>query len=103
MGVYGPAHHEASPAFLAEISDKVATCRHPVLMGGDFNLLRCAQDKNNDHINWSRVDLFNKNIAAWALIEVPRTGARYTWSNKQRDPVRCVLDRVLFAPELDAL
>ena len=103
IGIYGPANHAASPAFLDEVSTKVAQCRYPVLMGRDFNLMRGEMDKNNDSINWNRVDLFNNHIATWALREVTRSGARYTWSNKQRAPVRCVLERVFIAPELDIL
>ena len=42
IGVYGPANHSASAEFLDEISAKVASCRFPILMGGDFKLLRGA-------------------------------------------------------------
>jgi hypothetical protein len=66
---------------------------------GDFNFIRGAQDKNNDNINWPLVNAFNDSIARLALREVARTGARFTWSNRQRSPVRCVLDRVLVSPE----
>jgi hypothetical protein len=34
-----------------------------------------------------------------ALREVARVGSRFTWSNRQRNPVRCVLDMVLVSPE----
>ena len=103
IGVYGPANHSASAEFLDEISAKVASCRFPILMGGDFNLLRGAQDKNNDRLNWARIEMFNDHISSWALREMPRSGASYTWSNKQLNPVRCVLDRVFIAPQLDNL
>jgi exonuclease III len=101
IGVYGPADHAFTQVFLQEISARVAASDLPILMGGDFNLLRDAADKNNDRVNWARMDLFNDNIASWGLREIPRTGARYTWTNKRLNPVRCVLDRVLIAPELD--
>jgi hypothetical protein len=66
---------------------------------GDFNLIRGAQDKNNSNINWPLVNAFNDTIARLALREVARSGARFTWSNRQRNPIRCVLDRVLVSPE----
>jgi exonuclease III len=66
---------------------------------GDFNLIRGAQDKNNSNINWPLVIAFNDTIARLALREVARSGARFTWSNRQRNPIRCVLDRVLVSPE----
>jgi exonuclease III len=101
VGVYWPADHTHSQEFLQEISARVAVSELPILMGGDFNLLRDAADKNNDRVNWARMDAFNDNIANWGLREIPRTGARYTWTNKRLNPVRCVLDRVFIAPELD--
>ncbi|KAK1678465.1 hypothetical protein QYE76_039313 [Lolium multiflorum] len=40
------------------------------MLMGDFNLIRGAQDKNNNNINWALVNLFNDAIARWALLEV---------------------------------
>jgi endonuclease/exonuclease/phosphatase family metal-dependent hydrolase len=74
---------------------KVALSQYPVVVAGDFNLVRGSADKNNSNIDWSRVSLFNDSIARMGLGEIRRTGARFTWSNKQANPVRSVLDRVL--------
>ena len=41
--------------------------------------------------------MFNSAIAAMALREVTRSGATFTWTNKQLDPVRSVLDRVFMS------
>jgi hypothetical protein len=101
IGIYGPADHGRSRAFLEEISAKVARTNSPLLMGGDFNLIRAACDKNNDHLNWRLMDLFNEHIATWALREIPRSGARFTWTNRQLNPVRSVLDRVFISPALE--
>jgi exonuclease III len=101
MGIYEPADHSHSQTFLAEISNKISSSVSPLLVGGDFNLIRGGADKNNDNINWARVDMFNEAIGDWALREIPRTGARYTWSNRQLNPVRSVLDRVFISPELE--
>ncbi|XP_071674451.1 uncharacterized protein [Lolium perenne] len=46
---------------------------------------------------------FNDCIASLALREIRLTGARYTWTNRQLSPVRCVLDRVLVSPEWEGL
>jgi hypothetical protein len=78
MGIYGPVEHGRSHGFLAEISDKIASCKLPRLMGGDLNLIRSVADKNNDNLNLPLIDLFNDSIASWDLREIPRTGARYT-------------------------
>jgi hypothetical protein len=99
IGVYGPANHSRSSLFLNNLEDKVSHCSLLVVVMGDFNLIRGAQDKNNDNINWPLVNAFNNSIAQLALREVARTGARFTWSNRQRSPVRCMLERVLVSPE----
>jgi hypothetical protein len=56
IGIYGPADHARSRGFLDEISDKVARCTLPIIMGGDFNLIRTAEDKSNDNLNWPLID-----------------------------------------------
>ena len=78
VGVYGPADHAHSAAFLQELELKVNSSPYPVVVGGDFNLIRGPQDKNNNNINWPRVNLFNDAIASLALREISRTGAAYT-------------------------
>jgi hypothetical protein len=82
MGIYGPADHTSSLRFLEEILNKVARSNLPIIMGGDFNLMCIPKDKNNDHINWARLDLLNEHISNWAVREIPRIGARFTWSNR---------------------
>jgi hypothetical protein len=78
IGVYGPADHVRTSEFLQELENKVSCSQHPVVVGGDFNLIRGAQDKNNDNINWPRVHLFNDCIARLALRELKHNGARFT-------------------------
>jgi hypothetical protein len=75
----------------------------PLMVGGDFNLIRGFRDKNNSNINCPRVYSFNDCIANLELREIRRTGARYTWSNKQLNPVRCVLDRVFMSTDWETL
>jgi hypothetical protein len=72
------------------------------VVGGDFNLIRRVEDKNNSNINWPRVHLFNDCIARLSLRELNRSGAMFTWSNKKTNPVRSMLDRVLVSPEWEA-
>nr|XP_040252309.1 lysine-rich arabinogalactan protein 19-like [Aegilops tauschii subsp. strangulata] len=50
--VYGPADHSQSAEFLGELQAKVTTVTAaalPVLVGGDFNLIKSGADKNNTH------------------------------------------------------
>jgi exonuclease III len=70
VGVYGPADHSRSPIFLQELEEVVTRATSPVLIAGDFNLIRGSADKNNRNIDWSRVNLFNETIARLQLREV---------------------------------
>ena len=97
--VYGPADHSRSPAFLLELKSKVERCSSPVVVAGDFNLIRSSDDKSSSNVDVPRMRMFNDCIADLALREIPRVGARYTWSNNRVDPVRSVLDRVLVSVE----
>ena len=49
--VYGPADHSFSHLFLDELSIKIESCTLPMVIRGDFNLLRCPLDKNNDNFS----------------------------------------------------
>ncbi|XP_071678261.1 uncharacterized protein [Lolium perenne] len=100
--VYGPADHRRTEEFLGELTQAVEEAPYPVVVGGDFNLIRAACEKSNDNISWSRVRRFNEAIATMALRELTRAGARFTWTNRRLRPTQCVLDRVLVSPAWEA-
>jgi hypothetical protein len=87
IGVYDPADHARSSKFLVDLEAKVQRSAFPVVVLGDFNLIRGAQDKNNSNINWSLVNAFNDTIARLALREVARSGARFLSSPSELLPV----------------
>jgi hypothetical protein len=101
--VDGPADHRRTLEFLAELLAAVSACTLPLVVGGDFNLITGSEDKNNASISWPRVLRFNECIINLALCEIRSGGARYIWSNKQLNPIRCVLDRVFISTELEGL
>ena len=72
-----------------------------MVVGGDFNLIRSEEDKNNNLVNFPRMQMFNDCIADMGLRELDRVGAKFTWTNRQADPTRSVLDRVFISPEWD--
>jgi hypothetical protein len=51
IGVYGPADHTRSIQFLVDLENKVQRSSFLVVVLGNFNLIRGAQDKNNSNIN----------------------------------------------------
>jgi exonuclease III len=93
--VYGPVHTERKSAFLQELNQKMLSVSWPIVMGGDFNLIRFSWEKSSDNCNQFWMDAFNKFILDNGLLELPRFGSKYTWTNKQLNPVMSVLDRVL--------
>jgi hypothetical protein len=60
--VYGPAQDDKKESFLAEM---VNMCSHetlPLMISGDFNIIRCFDEKNNDRFNNRWLFLFNDII-----------------------------------------
>jgi exonuclease III len=47
INVYGATQEEHKHKFLSELSFLCSRCRHPMLVGGDFNILRKDGDKIN--------------------------------------------------------
>jgi exonuclease III len=97
--VYGPAQHDWSREFIAELSRKCLFATLPMVLGGDFNLIREVGDKNNKSVN---LDLMNMFIDHHQLQEIRKNGTKFTWSNKQSDIVMVNLDRVLVSTEWEA-
>ncbi|WVZ88937.1 hypothetical protein U9M48_035404, partial [Paspalum notatum var. saurae] len=84
MVVYGPAQDEFKSAFHAEL---VQACQHnplPTLIGGDFNILRNSNEKNNESFDLREIDL---------------TRRQYTWANSLPKPTYEKLDSALMSTE----
>ncbi|KAE8790794.1 hypothetical protein D1007_34782 [Hordeum vulgare] len=88
-----------SEVFLTELKNKVERCSTPVVVAGDFNLIRWAFEKSSSNVDRGRMRMFNDCIGDLALWEIARVGARFTWTNKQEDPIQSVLDRVFVSPQ----
>lgn len=97
--VYGPAHHDQSRDFLEELEEVCDKASLPIVIGGDFNLIREAADKSSDHIDRNLINMFNSFIGTHQLRELARSGPRFTWSNKRANPVLANLDRILVSTE----
>jgi hypothetical protein len=95
LNIYGPAHDDRKIEFLEEIQNKVLSSDLPMMLGGDFNLVRKVEEKSSGNVDGHLMDAFNEMINVTSLRELHRSGSRYTWTNKQIPPIMCVLDRVL--------
>jgi hypothetical protein len=97
--VYGPAQGEHKERFLAEL---VNMCSHenlPLLIGGDYNILRHPSEKNNDRYEERWPFLFNAIIDGLNLRELEMSGRKYTWANNLAAPTFEKLVRILMTTE----
>jgi len=95
LNIYGPAHDDRKLEFLEEIQEKVLSSDIPMILGGDFNLVRRVEEKSSRNVDTHLMEAFNDMINFTSLRELHRSGSRFTWTNKQIPPIMCVLDRVL--------
>lgn len=59
---------------------------------GDFNLIRRQEDRNKPGGDINIMMAFNEAISHLYLVELPLHRQKYTWTNKQRDPLLQCLD-----------
>jgi hypothetical protein len=100
--VYGSSYEEKKHEFIPELHELFLNWEGPALIGGDFNLVRFIEDKNNGNIDFKWVDKFNAWIELWALMKIGVSGRNYTWGNNQEYPVMCKLDRIFCATSFDS-
>jgi hypothetical protein len=93
--VYGAAQYEDKDLFLQTFSDICENLDILSLIGGDFNILRFANEKNKGCGVTRFSDEFNSIINKFALRELPLSGGMFTWSNNQENPTLEKLDRIL--------
>jgi hypothetical protein len=100
--VYGLAQHDLLGDFIMELSEFCDDVSVPMVLGGDFNLIRDDKDMNKGQGDPKLMDLFNNFIRRYQLREIFMGGAKYTWSNKQKDPLLVKLDRILATTECES-
>jgi hypothetical protein len=101
INVYGAAQNDHKQKFLSELSSFCSNCSHPMLIGGDFNILRKDSDKNKPGGTNKWSSLFNSIIDVHDLIELDLSGRLFTWSNNRNPPTYEKLDIFLVSPEWD--
>jgi hypothetical protein len=93
--VYGPAQDEHKESFLAELVNMCSHKNLPLVMGGDYNILRHPSEKNNDNYQTRWPFLFNAIIDGLNFMELQMSGRKYTLVNNLANPTFERLDRVL--------
>jgi endonuclease/exonuclease/phosphatase family metal-dependent hydrolase len=85
--------------FLSELSAFCSRSIEPLLIGGDFNILRYMEERNRPHSLNRFSDMFNTLINFHELREIVMTGGLFTWSNNQEILILEKLDSVLATKE----
>jgi hypothetical protein len=86
------------------LRELVQTCSAenlPLLVGGDFNIIRSPHEKNNNSYEDKWPFLFNDVINNLDLRELELSGRQYTWANNLQSPTYKKLDRVLVSTECE--
>jgi len=98
-GVYGPQQDDQKIMFLQELHNIRQDCQGPWAIGGDFNLIYPAEDKNNANVNRAMMGWFRHFLDDMELNEIPLLGRKFTWSNDRVTPTLVRLDRVFMAAD----
>lgn len=98
-GVYGPQTDDLKVQFLQELRSVREACVGPWAVGGDFNLIYLAEDKNNNNLDRAMMGRFRRALSDLQLKELPLLGRKFTWSNERAAPTLVCLDRVFFTAD----
>ena len=99
VAVYGPAQEAHKTAFLRELVNLTRDNPHPILIGGDFNMLRYRHEKSRGRFDNHCPFLFNVVIESLDLREAALSGGQYTWANNFPIPTIEKPDRVLMTTD----
>ncbi|XP_062193487.1 uncharacterized protein LOC133896859 [Phragmites australis] len=99
MAVYGAAQPEYKELFLTELVHACSNLTLPIMVGGDFNIIRSPVEKSNDKYDDRWPFLFNAIIESLDLREIVLSGRQFTWANSLENPTYEKLDRILVSTE----
>jgi hypothetical protein len=71
------------------------------MVGGDFNIIRRKEEKNNDNFYARWPFIFNAIIESLDLREIALSGRQFTWANRRTIPTYEKLDRILVRVEVE--
>jgi hypothetical protein len=70
VNIYGPTQHTLFDDFIQEISSFCLNISLPIVMGGDFNLIRNNKERNHGSGDQRLMNLFNNFIGQFQLREI---------------------------------
>jgi mannosylglycoprotein endo-beta-mannosidase len=97
--VYGAVQDFQKAEFLSELVRLCEVETLPILLAGDFNILRRREDKSNNNFNPHWPFVFNAITESLNLKEIALSGRQFTWASRREIPTYEKLDRVLASVE----
>ena len=70
-----------------------------MVLEGDFNTVRCVEEKMGAVYNKSAMAKFSNFIDECGLLDLLMSGGKFTWSNNKLEATFCRLDRFLISPD----
>ncbi|KAL4383150.1 hypothetical protein GQ457_15G021490 [Hibiscus cannabinus] len=96
--VYGPNEVEKRRLFFCELKNCLDGFQAHVILGGDFNAIRTAEERIGISFLRGSMESFSDFIDELSLIDLPLQGGCFTWSNFRDKPSFSRLDRFLLSP-----
>jgi hypothetical protein len=103
MSIYGLVNDGDKPMFLDELHELHMVQTRAWLTNGDFNLIYCAEDKNNTRLNDQMMGQFRQFLNEVALKECYLDGHLFTWSNERVHPTLERIDVVFLTNEWEVI
>ena len=100
--MYGPAQADLKSHFLSELVRVCSKEALPIIIGGDFNIIRRPDEKNNDNYNDRWLFMFNAVIDTLNLREIEMSGRKFTWANHLQNQTLEKLDRILVCTDFES-
>ncbi|XP_026451859.1 uncharacterized protein LOC113352226 [Papaver somniferum] len=98
IGVYGPCHVNEKKTFRTELATSHGYWNGiPLCFGGDFNEIRYMVERRGCRRASNSMKLFNDLCNELDLVELPLSGAKFTWSRPPNKKSK--IDRFLFTPD----
>jgi hypothetical protein len=102
ISVYGPTQADLKSHFLSELVRVCSKETLPLIIGGNFNIIRRPDEKNNDNYNDRWPFLFNAVIDTLNLRELEMVGRKFTWANNLQNQTFKKLDRILVCTDFES-
>ncbi|XP_071699421.1 uncharacterized protein [Rutidosis leptorrhynchoides] len=77
VNIYGPHTNNKKTIMWDNLDRLVKSCNMPWVLCGDFNEVRCEDERFNCIFNKARADKFNHFISSNCLIDLPLCGKKY--------------------------